>query len=192
MQCGQLFEVYEYRKNSAKFCGHECFGKSKTGVPGNIKQISRIPYLKSALEQHVIKSDGCWGWSGYKDKQGYPKLSCGSRKTGVGSAHRASYIVHNGEIPGGLQVNHICNNPTCTNPKHLYIGTQADNIKDKLNSDRQAKGSNINTCKLTESDVIKIRSLLKSGVGVSEIAKGYKVTNENIYAVKNRVTWKYL
>lgn len=57
-------------------------------------------------------------------------------------AHRVSYILANGPIPTGLVICHKCNNPECVNPKHLYAGTQKDNVADQIkrwNQPRQTK-----------------------------------------------------
>ena len=85
---------------------------------------------------YVIKSenpDACWGWSGYADKAGYGtmNLRVNSLRSNPVKAHRFSYELHFGPITGGLHVCHHCDNPPCTNPSHLFLGTHADNMHDK-------------------------------------------------------------
>ena len=70
---------------------------------------------------------GCWTWSGGTDRGGYGKFSLKGQGT---SAHRASYRILVGPIPGGLEVRHKCDNPPCVNPGHLELGTHADNMRD--------------------------------------------------------------
>jgi hypothetical protein len=72
-------------------------------------------------------SDECWLWKGASHGQGrgYGKFRLGKRTT---SAHRASYLLFNGEIPEGLVIGHSCNNERCCNPNHLGAVTQSDNI----------------------------------------------------------------
>lgn len=192
IECNIVFKVHRYRKDTARFCTRICYGNSKLGKTINRNPISRIDILIRNLEKNTIKNDGCWGWKAYVNKGGYAQLTCRYDKAKVKLAHRASYIVHKGEIPKDKQVNHICNNPICTNPDHLYLGSQQDNMDDKAKELRQAKGQDINTCKLTEDDVINIRSLIGKGMGVPQLAETHGVTRETIYAIRDRVTWKWL
>jgi hypothetical protein len=79
---------------------------------------------------YVVKgSDNeCWEWIGYKRGNGYGGVSLLGKKE---YAHRVSWELAHGPIQHGLFVLHKCDNPTCVNPAHLYLGTQADNIHDR-------------------------------------------------------------
>src|ERR1041385_5030391 len=79
----------------------------------------------------VIIIDGaCWKWRGERHAHGYSVIRLrGNRKINW-LAHRLSWQIHNGPIPEGLCICHKCDNPECTNPEHLFLGTQLDNIKD--------------------------------------------------------------
>ena len=111
---------------------------------------------KRFWERVDIKStDECWHWTGVKSKKGYGMFSV--PKVGGIIAHRFSWRIHFGKIPHGLCVCHHCDNPPCVNPKHLFLGTIADN-----NHDMCRKGRCITPepkKKLTEELVIKIRSM---------------------------------
>lgn len=78
--------------------------------------------------RHVIKTgvNTCWKWRGAKLKHGYGRYSGGLL------AHRITYELLVGPIPEGLLVLHSCDNPECTNPKHLFLGTHSDNAKDMV------------------------------------------------------------
>jgi hypothetical protein len=83
----------------------------------------------------VRGEDECWPWTGLRNRTGYGQLK-GTKYRGRLS-HCISWIIHNGPLPEGMRVLHRCDNPPCCNPKHLFIGTQADNVADMV-----AKGRN--------------------------------------------------
>jgi hypothetical protein len=120
-----------------------------------------------SLEQRfwpkVRQTPDCWLWTGSKCSDGYGTI--GTSKGYLTSAHRLSWIIHNGPIPKGLSVLHKCDNPPCVNPKHLFLGTQRDNIIDCVNKrrDNKACGSRHPNAKLTESLVKILRQQYKDG-----------------------------
>lgn len=98
--------------------------------------------VRERLLRHTNHNEisGCLEWTGSK-RSGYGRMIIGSRKDGTRksvSAHRVSYEIEYGEIPAGMEVCHKCDNPSCVNPKHLFLGTRQDNI-----NDRERKGRNI-------------------------------------------------
>lgn len=98
---------------------------------------------------------GCVEWQGYTSN-GYGKLTVGSRSDGTRhttSAHRLAYETYIGPIPDGMYVCHSCDNRKCINPEHLWAGTHQDNI-----DDRESKGRNNHTRKLTDDDVLFIHA----------------------------------
>lgn len=110
-------------------------------------------YFKARIE---LSSSGCWNWLLFKDKKGYGRLAYKGKSF---SAHRASYLTYVGEIEPGLHVCHSCDNPSCVNPSHLWVGTNKQNHMDKINkgragSAREFKNAN---CKLSNEQVREIR-----------------------------------
>lgn len=91
----------------------------------------RGPLAGIAIEDrfwpYVEKTDGCWLWTGRKNRDGYGYVSIDSKPVG---AHRIAYSLNVGAIPDGLFVLHRCDTPPCVNPSHLFLGTNTDNMRD--------------------------------------------------------------
>lgn len=111
--------------------------------------------MKPFNELYTINpKSGCWEWNKTYDS-GYGAYSLNEKHMG---AHRASWIIHYGDIPTGMFVLHKCDNPSCVNPKHLYVGTQQDNMKDVIKRRRR----NFQT-PLSYWDIRSISQLRKDG-----------------------------
>ena len=100
----------------------------------------RLPLFHSELRRFERKIERvpfctCWFWVGALGARGY-----GATAGYEQLAHRASWRFHFGPIPKGMQVLHRCDIPSCVNPLHLFLGTQADNMRDKVSKGRQARG----------------------------------------------------
>jgi hypothetical protein len=109
-----------------------------------------------------------------------------------GQANRMSRYLHTqlfGEIPSKMQVCHKCDNPSCINPEHFFLGTIQDNMKDMVNKNRQAKGIKKWSSKLTEQQVYEI---LEDNSPRKEIQKHYGVSKACIQGIKSGRKWKYL
>lgn len=78
----------------------------------------------------VISPNGCWDWNGSRRARGYGQLSI--RRNGKATpmlAHRLSWMIHYGPVPDGVCVCHGCDRPPCVNPKHLWLGSQRENMR---------------------------------------------------------------
>ena len=86
----------------------------------------------------VDKTGECWIWTAYTKTDGYGQFKFDGKMRG---AHRMAWLLTNGEIPDGMLVCHTCDNPSCVNPNHLFLGTNQDNADDKMNKGRHASVS---------------------------------------------------
>lgn len=140
----------------------------------------------------VNKTDTCWYWLAYTNIKGYGQFKFnGTMRT----THRVSYELVHGTIPAGLLVCHKCDNPSCVNPAHLFLGTNDDNMKDMVNKNRSHKptGSINPKAKLVESDVIEIRNMYKTGRYTQlEIAKLYCISQPTVKDITKRQTWRHI
>lgn len=142
------------------------------------------------IESRVVKSPftGCWDWQMAKTIQGYGNLGIMQVNW---KAHRASYAIFRGPIPDGLQVLHTCDNPSCCNPDHLWLGTNDDNVADKVAKGRQhsPKGEANPRAKITEDDVRAIRADSRYQ---AVIAAEYGISQTGVGRIKNNLTWRHV
>lgn len=149
----------------------------------------RIP-IEIRFWEYVRKTRGCWKWVGAKRSKGYGAIGESGRGGGTRLAHRVSWTIHYGPIPNGMSVLHKCDNPECTNPKHLFLGTIKDNATDMKNKGRSTHGEKHPNARLTEAQVIRIRELSKTNMLQSEIAKVVGTTRKNVSQIATGHRWK--
>jgi hypothetical protein len=110
--------------------------------------------VKKFFKKFVVTSGGgCWLWIGNKDKDGYGRF-CINHNEEIRS-HRYSYQLFRGKVPKNKFVCHSCDNPSCVNPHHLWLGTVLDNHRDMDNKGRRVSvaGEKHGNSKLTQNDV---------------------------------------
>lgn len=129
----------------------------------------------------------CWNWTGAKHPTGYGKLWMRLPDLVCKPAHHASLIIHGTTVPKGSIVMHKCDNPSCVNPTHLVIGTQQDNIADKLAKGRQPTGDKHHNTTLSDADVAYIRYSSKSGKDLAIELGVSRPTISNIRNYKKRI-----
>lgn len=113
--------------------------------------------------------DACWLWTAGLNADGYGQMQWHDRK--LDRTHRIAYRLVKGNIPIGLQVLHHCDNPTCCNPKHLFLGTHIENMLDRKRKGRDPNisGEHNPRCVLSDVQVAEIRQLYAAG-GISQVA----------------------
>ena len=101
-------------------------------------EIEATEELRHQLFSQIQPEDGplkspCWIFLGIQNSSGYGTLLQDGE---FSAAHRVSWVIHNGPIPGGLWVLHICDQPSCCNPDHLWLGSPQENMEDMVAKDR--------------------------------------------------------
>ncbi len=158
--------------------------------------IEILAALPARVRSQIVESpSGCWEWTGRSLRGGYGRPSINGRLTLL---HRFVWEMVHGPIPAGegyhgTCVIHGCDNPPCCNPAHMSLGTHQENIDDRTNKGRGARGSRVNTAKLVDADVVEIRRLYAAGdASQSQLAERFGVDAGNVSRIVNRKTWTHI
>lgn len=164
----------------------------------SLRNDSQLSIEERLLKNRIITIKGCWEWTKQKDKDGYGIISIKDKPYRV---HRVSYKQFIGEIPKRMFILHKCDNPSCFNPEHLFVGSHDDNMTDMLSKVRQCKGESHPIHKLTEEDAKDIKERFKSFVSFEqrsytsqckEIAEIYNVSCKLIRNIYVNKAWKHV
>lgn len=135
--------------------------------------------------------DECWEWQASCRRDGYGQQNIRNCTPQIDATHRISWRIHFGEIPDGLWVLHTCDNRKCVNPKHLFLGTRADNERDKMKKGRQPSGEQTSFHKLTYEAVKQIRETYAARLANQyELADQFGVNQSIISLIVNGKLWK--
>jgi hypothetical protein len=170
----QYAKAFYWRKKNGE-------GPRPPGRPANTADI-----LWSKVDKQ--SENDCWKWTGYRNKQGYGRVQINEWSY---YAHRVIYsLVHPNTIEWRAPKNskeagfllHTCDNPSCCNPKHLFVGTHADNMADKAAKGRSPDFSSGKAprCKLSMAQAREIRQLRKDGVSARDLAQRYGISLPSI------------
>jgi hypothetical protein len=147
----------------------------------NAKFRSRVP---------VGDKDACWEWAGRRDRNGYGNIW----RHGISKlAHRIAYEFAFGVKPEkGFVVMHKCDNPSCCNPNHLVLGTQAENNKDRAakgrTKTRMLPGEAHPSAKITEDAVRDIRTGGPAKIHMDR----YGVSESLVFQIRSRTIWTHV
>lgn len=163
--------------------------------PGDAVTARSVEDVKAIIRARSIVdvATGCWRWVGRTDAGGYGVLYWGPNGSAHRRAHRVSYAAFVAD-PGQRHVCHTCDTPACVNPEHLWLGTAADNHRDKAAKGRAnpRRGEQHRTAKLCEADVASIRQRCADGESQHLVARAFGVSQPTISYIVRRTTWRHL
>lgn len=217
-----LAPAHNVRKGWGKYCSNACSSKAKIrGAETNCVICGTVFHAsRSALEHgagttcspscrgrqamkmrwgdeserfmrtlNASKADGCWLWAGSIASGRYGSFFIGGRRV---AAHRYVYEHFNGPIPDGLDVLHRCDTPRCVNPDHLWLGSHKENMEDRNEKHRQARGTRHPRAKLTELQVAEIKTRLQAGEGVRHTARAFGISYTTARSIRDGRCWGWV
>lgn len=116
----------------------------------------------------------------------------GVRASRCERAHRVAYRMFHGEIPDGMCVLHRCDTPACVRPDHLFLGTRDDNMRDRQQKERQARGETAGRARLTAAAVLDARLRRANGELVKDLATKYGVADCTMSSAIRGRTWSHV
>jgi hypothetical protein len=131
--------------------------------------------------------DECWEWTAGADKNGYGVFS--AKPLGKYRVTRIMHYLHTGGQPGDMLMLHTCDNPSCCNPRHLFLGTARDNKHDCMAKERHQRGESHNKAVLTEEIVLAIRA---SDELTRDLAAKYSVAVSTINRARAGSMWSHV
>lgn len=144
--------------------------------------------------------DECWLWTARHTTTGYGQFTV--RRGVTRKAHRMAWELHHGEPPpADMHVCHTCDTPLCVNPRHLWLGTDAENMADMRAKGRMRgwpttraaqRGENHPSVRLTEPQVIEMRALRAQGHKLNDLADRYSVNFTTVSAICRRRIWRHV
>lgn len=149
----------------------------------------RVRFLK---RMDGLSNEACWIWPGAKDSAGYGRMTVcrdGAKpRYRDFFVHRLAILFDGRRLDVGECALHSCDNPACCNPRHLRVGTIAENNRDRASRNRKSwpRGSAAGNAKLTESQVLEIHEQLARGVLFKHIAAKYGVSMTVIGGIRGR------
>lgn len=179
--CGAYYQKEKRRANMSKFCSRSCLA--------TFYNLGKAPITVSEFLDEMKESEGCWEWPCARDRDGYGKAYDFRMKKQRRAHVIALELVSGCPVASGMFVCHTCDNPPCVNPSHLFVGTLQDNVNDMVKKRRNAHGERSPLHKLTEAQILEIRS---SAIDPGILAERFGISRVHIKRVRNGHHWKHL
>ena len=133
--------------------------------------------LQHLLSRTLTTAGGCREFQGCIQSNGYGRAKVRGQ---TDYAHRHAYRLAKGLIPEGLDVCHTCDNRSCINPDHLFVGTRKENMTDAVCKGRQAKGARLPQTKLTPEQRAQIAKRVADGEVKKHIAADFGISRPHV------------
>lgn len=160
-----------------------------TRVPSNPLRGADISPTQEASFWSLVRlrlcATQCWEWCG-ETTELYPRFKIGTRRYTGG---RVAYAIAYGYVPQEAFVCHRCDNPKCVRPDHLFLGSATENMTDKMQKGREARGERAGCVKLTEAQVAQILSSPKTA---REVGAEFGVGKSTVNKIRSGVNWKHV
>ncbi len=195
--CGQPAPIARFSDASKGLIG----GQPQRFINGHNRRGTKpkLEPIEIKMERLTEKTNECWLWKGGCNRNGYGMITHDNINW---LAHRLAWVLANGvKIDKGVVVRHKCDNPRCVNPSHLCLGEQTDNIQDMVLRKRQnffgrrnqlQIGERNPAAKLTEKQVIEIRSRRKQGEPLLSLAVEFGISKSYVGNLAAGRKWKHL
>jgi hypothetical protein len=209
-RCNEVKALEQFQSSPSRPDGRGSWCKACANTFNATKRVPKPRQIKPLAERfysRVERTEACHIWRGTRNKLGYGVMRPGGAGTNHVGAHRIAWELAHGTIPDGLIVCHRCDNPPCVNPDHLFLGTQADNVADKVAKGRcatgEAHGSRTKPesvrrgelngiAKLTTQQVLEIRTKHAEGISQHRLALQYNISLRTIHSVVKRQSWQHV
>ncbi len=157
----------------------------------------KIQPLEQRFWSKVNKSKSCWLWIGPKNNAGYGMITIKARRPRcTWYAHRIAWELTNGPIPDQsprLCICHRCDNPSCVNPEHLFLGTDRDNVLDAFAKGRRLKNRRPKSTRFTPEQIKEIRrAYVPYKMGCREIGEIFGASQIIIWRIVTRRIYAYV
>jgi len=139
----------------------------------------------------VLQSDmdSCWIWLGRSGHHGYGQFTYKGWRI---YAHRAAFMLSNDADISEMCVCHHCDNPSCVNPAHLFLGTTAENLRDMTSKGRRVHGERHGQSRLTTGQVHRIFDLRESGMSHGKIAEEIGICRQHVTDILAGKRWNHI
>lgn len=158
-----------------------------------------MPTFKERIEAEFWKRcvkagpDECWNWVGRTGKGTVDKGRAVFVVEGLGwAASRIAWSLANDADPGKMHVLHSCDNGLCVNPNHLRLGTNGENILDKVSRGRVPRGEKTGNAKVTDAQMTEILHRYVAGEEPDNLGKEFGISATTVREVTRRVKWKHI